>query len=184
MNWTKHLTAATLLTLSLTGCTVAQEDSSPLSGRWTLVGRASQSQDVYAKGDSGQLARKWLQRDGTKLLNSVTPTEGLELTIDDAGKMTETTTGPADFPWFDEEGVLEPKAIPFGGQIRKSKSGYILTLVNNNGPARYDDGDTKIVDRFTLQEGTPPTLLRAMSVVTDEAYGDLHVYLYEKLGTR
>jgi hypothetical protein len=159
---------------------------SEFTGRWELVGAAAaESVDTdYDDGDTvlddvrlpaDEFNRRWLAGEVFGDEPAFTPLTGLTLTI--AEDHTFTETGEAAVPWFDEEGVLEPKARPFGGTFTTSPAGTFLLSEEGAQAAvfedatdlrlRIDDGDTGITDLVTVDGGR---LRRVMSVLTDELY--------------
>lgn len=156
------------------------------AGRWELSAAAAQeSVDTdYDDGDQvigdhrvplDEFNRRWLAGEVFTEEPPFAPLTGLTLTIAEDGTFTET--GAATVPWFDDEGVLEPKAIPFDGTVATSPGGVFLLGSEGLQNAvfadaadlrlRIDDGDTGITDLITVDGDR---LVRVMSVITDEMY--------------
>ena len=156
------------------------------AGRWALVAAAAQESPNtdYDDGDLvigdtrlpvDEFNRRWLAGEVFTQEPPLAPLTGLELTIAEDGTFTET--GAAAVEWFDDEGVLESEARPFGGTLATSPAGTFL--LGEEGPQaavfedaadlrlRIDDGDTGITDLLTVKGDG---LLRVMSVITDELY--------------
>lgn len=156
-----------------------------INGRWELVAVAAAEHievgydDGYTTLDDLRLPidefnRRWLAGETLGGEPPFAQLTGLTLTIDGD---TFTETGAAEVPWFDDEGVLEPAAVPFDGTVATSPAGtFLLTGEGRQAGAftdadtlhlRCDDGDTAITDLVTVEEGE---LRRTMSVITDEMY--------------
>jgi hypothetical protein len=156
------------------------------AGRWELAAAAAEeSPDTdYDDGDLvigdhrvplGEFNRRWLAGEVFTVEPPLAPLTGLTLTI--AGDGTFTERGAAAVPWFDEDGVLEPKAVPFDGTLATSPAGTFLLGPEGLQNAvfadaadlrlRIDDGDTGITDLITVDGDE---LTRVMSVITDELY--------------
>jgi hypothetical protein len=154
------------------------------AGRWELVAAAPEEfpdtaydDGILVIGDArvplDEFNRRWLAGEVFTPEPPLAAQTGLTLTIAEDGTFTET--GAADISWFDDEGVLEPKAIPFDGTLATSPVGTFLlgeeglqAVVFKDATdlrLRIDDGDTGITDLITV-EGDG--LLRVMSVITDE----------------
>lgn len=160
---------------------------SEFAGRWELVAAAAQESvdSDYDGGDGdmvigdarvplGEFNRRWLAGEMFTPEPPLTPLTGLTLTI--TGDAF-TETGAADVAWFDADGVLEPKALPFDGTLTTSPSGTFLLSEEGVQSGvfadaadlrlRVDDGDTGVTDLVTVDGDG---LLRIMSVITDELY--------------
>lgn len=150
-----------------------------LTGTWSLTHRAETESEVEFIGEETDPTGvpRWLEGSGRDLLAEATPCEGLTLIVSAEGEVKESTTGAATFPWFDAEGVLEDKALPFDGHLVLLGDAIRLLLPGETGPLRYDDGDTMIADRFELDGNR---LLRSVSVVTDELYLSRHLFVYAR----
>jgi hypothetical protein len=156
-----------------------------INGRWELV--AAAAADFIAVGyddghttlgdlrlSSREFNRRWLAGETLGGEPPFAQLTGLTLTVD-GDSFTET--GAAEIPWFDDEGVLEPAAVPFDGTVVTSPAGvFLLTEEGRRAGAftdagelhlRCDDGDTAITDLVTVEQDE---LRRTMSVITDEMY--------------
>lgn len=156
-------------------------------GAWRLVARAEVKAELRPDGSEGYFRTdRWLQGDGPNPTNAVEPAGGLTLFISPEGKVTEEAGPEAVFEWFDVDGVLEAKAVPYDGTLLAHDDTpqavairFVLKTEDSPpGHSRYDDGDTVITDFFSLSGAHQ--LLRTVSVSTDECYGDRHLYLYER----
>ena len=156
------------------------------TGRWELVA-AAEEESPNTEYDDGHLTigdhrvpldefnRRWLAGEVFTDEPPLAPLTGLTLTVAEDGTFTET--GAATVAWFDDEGVLEPKAIPFDGTVTTSPAGTFLLGSEGLQNAvfadaadlrlRIDDGDTGITDLLTVDGDE---LVRVMSVITDELY--------------
>lgn len=171
----------------------------PFTGRWKLLGAVSHHPAVTyectdgtgmdaviggARMDLELLLSKWLAGETLDGEPAFEPAAGLTLEI--GADLAFTETGTAAVEWFCEEGVLEPKAVPFDGRIVTTPAGSYLLLhdslaepysEDDDVRLRLDDGDTKITDTVALKG---ERLYRTASVVTDEMYVCRLRYEYER----
>lgn len=163
----------------------------PVTGRWALAGSISVKDEIaFVDGEPDpDGVSNWLNGRDDGLEAGISPASGLELTISEDGRFTETATGKPEVYWFDVEGVLCNDVEPFNGTLL-SNEGLLYLLPdgipswsahaqNRYGKAmlRYDDGDTKICDSLYLKGDQ---LLRTVNAVTDELYLDRVLIAYER----
>ncbi len=128
----------------------------------------------------------WLYGNSHQLIRQAPLNYGLSLQINVDATFTETGTNTLSFTWFDAEGVLTEPAIPFDGVINLDGDDLYFHATLSDGytdpvrghRVRYDDGDTIVCDRAKLVQHR---LVRTMSVVTDELYGDRSILIYQKM---
>jgi len=159
-------------------------------GTWVLIGSISINNEIAFIGEEPDLdgVKNWLNESGKELIEDVKGTEGLKLVIAPDGKFKEIREGNPDVYWFSSEGVLEDEVMPFNGTVKNNEYGYFLIpkevptwatpKIEYGVILRYDDGDTKISDQIFQHEGN---LVRTINVVTDEAYLDRIVIVYNKM---
>ncbi|ABC29949.1 hypothetical protein HCH_03186 [Hahella chejuensis KCTC 2396] len=159
-------------------------------GTWLLVSSISVSSEIAQEPGAVRhdKIKSGLRGAGQELIEKAKPTSGLALTIDDNGEFKEEKEGEPQVKWFDTDGVLTPKVVPFSGVVRANKSGVFLQADDIPSWAaptdrysvilRFDDGDTTISDQIYLIDDK---LVRTVNVVTDEAYLDRTVIVYSRL---
>lgn len=122
-----------------------------------------------------RIYEEWLRGEDYENLEKLNKTDGLRLEMKADGTFTETKTGDPQTEWFDEEGVLDAKIMPFDGIYKNFDERAFLTLQKPSNLSdtddperiRYDDGDTKICDSLRI---VGEDLIRTFSVITDELY--------------
>ncbi|MGI5132532.1 hypothetical protein ACQEVB_37420 [Pseudonocardia sp. CA-107938] len=129
-----------------------------------------------------ELLHRWLAGAEFRPVPVPAPASGLVLRIAEDTAFTES--GSADVPWFDVDGVLEASAVPFAGTV--TRAGYLVADGVEPRPVdgrpevlcRVDDGDTRITDAVLADADS---LVRTVSVVTDELYPSRIRYRYERI---
>jgi hypothetical protein len=113
---------------------------------------------------------------------------GSLLTIHENGRFCQHGQGSSPVLTYDTDGVQVAGVAEFDGQIHDE--GERSFLISDKVPTwaipkdlaaqmriRYDDGDTKVCDSAKFLDGQ---LVRQISVVTDELYGDRIVLVYNR----
>ncbi|HEY2038426.1 MAG TPA: hypothetical protein VGG95_02105 [Edaphobacter sp.] len=161
-------------------------------GKWKLTASANVTSQI-AFDESNEPdpngVGDWLNGFDEGLVSSATATSGMLLAIKEDGFFTERVTGTPNVNWFDVEGVLCEKVVPFDGAVVEGvERAYLCPVkipsraVPENGRygeavLRYDDGDTKIADSIHFMH---EKLIRTINVVTDELYLDRTVLVYQR----
>lgn len=158
-------------------------------GTWLLAAATAISSEVaFTETETAGGVDAWLYGSSNHLLDQAQPLEGLKLTIGADATFTEVKTRDLNLAWYDRDGVLDTQVTPFNGIVMvEGKIMYLLLEVSIAGASsevevrttrvRYDDGDTIICDQI---ERFNDSLVRTMSVVTDELYLDRTVLIYRK----
>ncbi|GLR12243.1 hypothetical protein GCM10007907_10330 [Chitinimonas prasina] len=164
-------------------------DEQDLVGVWHLVGSAhiNVDLDLPDDDDDDSAVVDWLYGHSPELLAQLEATGGLTLQVQADGSFRQTCSGEPAVEWFGVNGVLEEKVVPFDGLVNSEGGEHFLLVPDLDWGApegeheqatlRYDDGDTMICDRVALQGAQ---LIRTVSVVTDEAYGDRVVMAFRR----
>jgi hypothetical protein len=163
-----------------------------LVATWTLVKSFSTTVEIlfeaeFPDRDVSEQIDDWLYGNSYNLRDDAKLTTGLTLKIDANGAFSEENIGNPQISWFDREGVLDDKVVTFSGIIKtEDRIGYLnleqseAKTISNTVPmarVRYDDGDTIICDKVEVID---KSLVRTISVVTDELYLDRTMLIYEK----
>lgn len=163
-------------------------------GEWRLVGFTQATGEAKLIGEESDQADidAWLNGSGEDLAGLAEPAEGLSLTIGEDLTLSEQRHGSPRVTWFDAEAVLVEEVVPIDGPLLgdgavrylrpDSIASWAVPVEGRHGAAvlRYDDGDTKIVDAFSL---SGERLVRTVNVVTDELYFNRAVLLYARDGS-
>jgi len=131
----------------------------------------------------------WLYGNSYNLLEAAEVTTGLKLKIEAGGAFSEENIGNPQISWFDREGVLDDKVTTYSGVIKIEDGIAYLHLENpkartipnsdlRRARVRYSDGDTIICDKVEIID---KSLVRTISVVTDELYLNRTMLIYEKV---
>jgi hypothetical protein len=161
-------------------------------GTWQLVAATSINCEIPIIHESDHESvptitiDEWLYGNSHALIRQAPLNFGLRLQINADATFTETGTNGLPLTWFDVEGVLTERAIPFDGVINCDVDVLYLHAALSDSytdpvrahRVRYDDGDTIVCDRAELIQGR---LVRTMSVVTDELYADRSILIYQKV---
>jgi hypothetical protein len=166
-------------------------NTNEISGQWVLIGSTSRKGEVRFINEEPIDADifDWLNGQELDVVDEIEQTNCLSMSIFDDNTFTEVkNNAESNFDWYDEEGVLDPDFIPFGGAIKCNAHGIFiqpkkisamgLPTEEYGAILRYDDGDTKICDRISLHE---KNMIRTISIVTDELYLDRTILVYKKL---
>jgi hypothetical protein len=165
-------------------------------GRWNVVGFASIEGEVDFFEDEQEVENpdpyaidRWLNGDTRDLAAEAQAAAGLQLQIKSDGSYHEHSSGTTNLLCYDAEGVQTQDPGPSSGQL--VSNGTHLYLRSNgtppwsvpregaHGPAllRLDDGGLKIADRIELMGDT---LIRSLSIVTDELYLERIALVYRR----
>jgi hypothetical protein len=164
-----------------------------LVGTWILAKSISTTAEIlyeeeFPDRDASKEIDDWLYGNCYNLRDNAEVTTGLNLKIDANGAFSEENVGIPQISWFDEEGVLDEKVSTFSGIVKiEDRSAYFHLknpkswIIPNSDVrwirVRYDDGDTIICDKIEIID---KSLVRTISVVTDELYLNRTMLIYEK----
>jgi len=154
---------------------------SELVGRWDLRRYAHIADEVSTDGDNSGI-QAWLRGLDDNSPESGDERTGLQLLIRD-GIFSESVQGFTSL-MFDREGIQVNDYQPMSGNVVIIKGiaylipeGVAEDALHDAGDCalRYDDGDTMVCDTIRV---FGDTLVRQLSVVTDELYLDRMTLVY------
>jgi hypothetical protein len=167
--------------------------NSELEGTWILAKSISTTAEIlyeeeFPDRDTSKEINDWLYGNSYNLRDDAEVITGLKLKIDANGAFSEENVGNPQLSWFDEDGVLDEKVTTFSGTLKiedriayfhleNPKAWIIVNSAGRKSRVRYDDGDTIICDKVEIID---KSLVRTISVITDELYLDRTMLIYEK----
>jgi len=161
-------------------------------GSWSLTSYGTIELEVPVDEDDSNpnALDDWLYARGREGFANLKSASGLRITIREDGSYSEAKADPSiPMPWFDSEGVLVESPLPTNGTVRhvgngdflhpiQSASGTNRSREKDKDVLRYDDGDTLVCDQLRLENGS---LIRIVSVATDELYLNRIIAVYDKV---